>query len=456
MPQLRLAVLLPMLALASSVLAGSPRLDRVSERGLSLPVTPEVPVAAGVPSPCIQCGAIYAVSLSPDFGDTHYWLIKPDAGTAEAIGHMFFPIYFDIGISAAGQLYGVSASEDLHLIDACTFATPAEQVAITGGNSLAGDVNGPELYLGSGSPLIVYDTVADTTTFRGTFPTNWCGVLTGDLVMSPDPADGMLYGTMACASCPSGDTLVTIDPATGDMVAEIGCIEDAGGTGYANMYGLAFDDACRLFGSPSTGFVPGENAYIIEIDTTTAQASRIDLVTTIPNFWGEAFNGAMGLASLPCAPCGDVVDPDLSCAPRNHGWWHRECLGEGLIEPGRRGGGRGPDTTHGDELPADTYTGADSDLAAHGVLACEALDEGPFSDARNAALRQLATIYLNIRAGFLDLSCPVELHPVVEGADLDVADAIAAIEARLAGGSDAELREARWIGAHVVNGEALR
>ena len=94
-------------------------------------------------------------------------------------------------------------------------------------------------------------------------------------------------------------------------------------------------------------------------------------------------------------------------------------------------------------------------MASHGLTACQALDEGPFSDPRLAALRELATMELNMAAGLLKSSCPVELRPVVDDDGLTVADAVSHVLMRLSDGSPEALREARWIGEHVVNGEAL-
>ena len=144
------------------------------------------------------------------------------------------------------------------------------------------------------------------------------------------------------------------------------------------------------------------------------------------------------------------------CAPRNHGYWHRYCLGQGVIDPGRHGhgGGPGPKREH-DDLPPDLLDIADAAMAPHGLSACQALDEGPLSDPLLAALRELATIHLNLAGQKLDLSCDVELHPVVDAPDLIVADAIALMEERIADGSVLALHEARWIGEHIVNGEAL-
>lgn len=160
--------------------------------------------------------------------------------------------------------------------------------------------------------------------------------------------------------------------------------------------------------------------------------------------------------------CGSPGEPDRSpcvfeCRPRNHGFWHRWCLGQDVIDPGRFGSGRGPFASpqHAD-IPPETLDKADTAMAPFGISACEALDSGPFSDERLAALRELATIQLNVAAGLLSLGCPVELHPVVRGEDgLTVRDAIREMNERLSDGSRRALRQARWIGAHVVNGEAL-
>ena len=160
--------------------------------------------------------------------------------------------------------------------------------------------------------------------------------------------------------------------------------------------------------------------------------------------------------------CGSPGAPDVNpcvqvCEPRNHGFWHRWCLGQDAIDPGRFGLGLGPGPSpQHEEIPGDTMAKADAAMAPHGLTACEALDAGPFADERLAALRELATIHLNVSAGWLSLGCPVELHPVVDDeADLTVGDAIRLMEERLAEDTRRALREARWIGEHVVNREAL-
>lgn len=152
---------------------------------------------------------------------------------------------------------------------------------------------------------------------------------------------------------------------------------------------------------------------------------------------------------VPGASCG-------GCAPRNHGFWHRACLGWGAIDPGRNGGGNGPGPSPQTEA-FDPAVGlaADGPMAAYGLGACQALDEGPFSDERLAALRELATLQLNLKGKLLSTSCAVELHPVLDAPGLNVGSALAEMQRLIALGDEDSLKDARWIGEHVNNGEAL-
>lgn len=176
--------------------------------------------------------------------------------------------------------------------------------------------------------------------------------------------------------------------------------------------------------------------------------------------FSEDVAGAFGCAedTVPGGRMTLVVEYETEsvCTPRNHGYWHRYCLGQGVIDPGRHGRGKGPGPKkRHDDLPAGLLAVADAALSDHGLGACQALDEGPFSDARLAALRELATLELNLAANLLERSCPVELAPVDEREGLTVDDAILRMEELLDDGSDRALHDARWIGEHVANGEAL-
>ena len=90
-------------------------------------------------------------------------------------------------------------------------------------------------------------------------------------------------------------------------------------------------------------------------------------------------------------------EEDCVCIPRNHGFWHRYCLGTDTIDPGRRGKGEGP----GSQIPAasafppDLTDRVDAQMARYGVEGCQALDEGSFSDKKNAALREMAVMHFN-------------------------------------------------------------
>jgi hypothetical protein len=166
---------------------------------------------------------------------------------------------------------------------------------------------------------------------------------------------------------------------------------------------------------------------------------------TTHNTWGTQLESAGPTCGVP-----------EGCSPRNHGYWHRYCLGTGLVDPGRNGQGNGPGVhPHHADFPAGLPALVDGKLVAHGILGCQALDEGPFSDKRLAALRELATLHFNLGVGFLNLACEIELHPVENAEGLIVGDALAFMEARIALGDDDSLKEARWIGEHVNNGEAL-
>lgn len=149
-------------------------------------------------------------------------------------------------------------------------------------------------------------------------------------------------------------------------------------------------------------------------------------------------------------------DATCLCEPRNHGYWHRYCLGVNDIDPGRNGHGNGPGPTHDTpNLPPTLVDKVNAVMLAYGQEGCASLDDGPFSDPMQAALREYATLQLNLLSGYLTGSCPVELHPVVDTEGLRVADAVRLMETLMAGGTEDELKDARWIGEHVNNGEAL-
>ena len=150
------------------------------------------------------------------------------------------------------------------------------------------------------------------------------------------------------------------------------------------------------------------------------------------------------------------VEADCVCVPRNHGYWHRYCLGTDTIDPGRNGGGEGPGPSK-DSILFDPglVDEVDPFLARFGIQACAALDDGPFSDPRVAALRELSVLYLNLKAGYLQRGCPIELHPKAEGENLLVVDGMDLLIEAIENGTTTERRDGRWIVGHIANREAL-
>ncbi len=217
-------------------------------------------------------------------------------------------------------------------------------------------------------------------------------------------------------------------------------------TGNPLSAGMAAWDPGTLAAAPG-----GRVVVALDINwLATGAAGTLDFQVTNPTVPTQNRAMAENMVQYLCVP--DVACS--GCEPRNHGYWHRACLGWGLIDPGRNGRGRGP-TQVQDGLDPLIAAAADAALAAHGTLACPALDEGPMSDPRVAALRELATLQLNLKGKKLSTACPIELAPVLDATGLTVRDAVAEIQRLLALGDRDSLRDAAWIGAHVNNGEAL-
>ena len=181
-------------------------------------------------------------------------------------------------------------------------------------------------------------------------------------------------------------------------------------------------------------------------------AGTLDFRVTDPTIPTENRQYVTNIAAYLCG----FQPPPGGKDPRTHGYWHRYCLGTDTIDPGRNGGGNGPGPSRdADDLPATLLAGVDAKLAPYDIATCAALDDGSFSEPRIAALRELATLWLNMEAGYLGCGTELELHPVVDTAPLTVQQAVDLIVAALASGDDDALRDAVWIGEHVNNGEAV-
>ncbi len=105
-------------------------------------------------------------------------------------------------------------------------------------------------------------------------------------------------------------------------------------------------------------------------------------------------------------PC--QCEPD----PLSQGYWHRQCLGAGLIDPGRRG--RGPQEPLEPDfvkvLLPEVNGQLENQVFAFG--ACQAgMDADPPSDACEKALKQYTALLFNLASERLQNVCDVDLVP---------------------------------------------
>ena len=96
-----------------------------------------------------------------------------------------------------------------------------------------------------------------------------------------------------------------------------------------------------------------------------------------------------------------------TCEPQTQGYWHRQCLGCGLITPDN-GNGPGPHPDFTCSALADIFVDTDAALALFGQSTCEALDASPASAPCERALKQYAAMLLNLISGRLDPCCAFE------------------------------------------------
>jgi hypothetical protein len=104
-------------------------------------------------------------------------------------------------------------------------------------------------------------------------------------------------------------------------------------------------------------------------------------------------------------------DPS-ACAPRTHGWWHRQCLGldppEGL-DPGRYGRGRGPQWPQiGEDQLRAILARVARETCGFGASPCDALAPIPAGDACLRARRAVVAFLLNEAAGYLGPDAALE------------------------------------------------
>ncbi len=115
----------------------------------------------------------------------------------------------------------------------------------------------------------------------------------------------------------------------------------------------------------------------------------------------EAFEVETGT----CPLAGEECDPD----PRTQGYWNRQCLGAGLITPGRNG--RGPQEPL--EPGFDKLEGDVSLVLQNQVFEFEACADGidavPPSDPCERAKKQYTALLFNLESGRLQDGCGVDL-----------------------------------------------
>lgn len=244
--------------------------------------------------PCLRCDVMYAVDCF-----TGLWTIDTGRGRSSLVGTLQQSFY-DLAITSDGRLVGVTESGLLMAISACD-ASATYLRAPYFGNGLTGDHLTTDLF-GQGPPLVRADSTGTGGGMivggtMGPSPPGWCGVSAGDLALSP--TDGLLRTALECACAGGATSLQVVDPATADVVADAGCIVDAGGTPFGAVYGLAFDSTGTLWGAH--GFSRSE---ILRIDPDTALAEVVRVT--------GGFDCGNGLA---CLPCNLPTDPCAIPAP---------------------------------------------------------------------------------------------------------------------------------------------
>jgi hypothetical protein len=104
---------------------------------------------------------------------------------------------------------------------------------------------------------------------------------------------------------------------------------------------------------------------------------------------------------------GDVCDCDPD--PVTQGYWHRQCLGAGFIDPGRNG--RGPQTV--EEPDFNKLEPEVGDLLGSQIYQFSACEDGmvaaPQSDACERAVKQYTSLLFNLESARLQNVCQVDL-----------------------------------------------
>ncbi len=276
--------------------AGWGRVARVSGAGVVALVVTAALGRAQLADPCVRCDVLYVSTYSP----SAVWEVDPRTGAVSFVAATSRE-WHDIAVTADGRIIGVPGGlTEFSACDGTERLLPPYSLFFPVG--LTGDLTTTDV-LSAGPPLERFESHGGTAKqviggVRGPAP-GWCQVLAGDIALSPN--DGLLRATMNCACTPGGSRLARLDPLTGDALPEYGCIADAGGTGYPELWGLAYS------GSQLYGMSSWYRNLLLRIDENTG------LTETIPLSQGLNLTG---MASVPCGvpvpgPCARLAPDPL-------------------------------------------------------------------------------------------------------------------------------------------------
>jgi outer membrane protein assembly factor BamB len=151
-------------------------------------------------------------------------------------------------------------------------------------------------------------------------------------------------------------------------------------------------------------------------------------------------------------PCPEEPDP------LTQGYWHRQCLGAGLISPGRNG--RGPQTVPEPDFEKTLVPAVDARLQAtifnpETYDTCEdGIDANPPSDKCEKALKQYTAMLLNLESGRIGEGCQVDL--TVEGCvSTNIGDLVDELAGLINSGETDQCRLAADCAGAVNEGEAI-
>jgi hypothetical protein len=229
--------------------------------------------------------------------------------------------------------------------------------------------------------------------------------------------------------------MIDFDPGPG--VFELGVVDRSDRVHFVGYFGdtVDFDPGPGEFDLTSAGFRDG---FLLTLDSAGGFVRALHLGRGEDNVYpdcitlgtsdnihvGGGFKGTVdfdptdGTLSLTSAGETDafvweygVPEPEpCDPAPLSQGYWHRQCLGAGLISPGRHG--RGPQGALEPGFVDEVVPAVDARLEATVYVSrtCEdGIEAFPAGDKCEQALRAYTALLLNIASGHLQESCEIDL-----------------------------------------------